>query len=597
MAQGRGGRGIANLVTSGVLLLFGALGFTAGCSAGETDGTDVVGESTEAAVICSCPKPPNPCMQYTCVGTTCVLGALKDGTACQDTAPDGTAFRGRCLEALCCPGCVYRDKSTGGAYACAARGGTESARCGVSGEYCANCNNDACLTGACVNRACEPVPEGKACTNTTGACHNGSCCQGCLDANDQCVAGGDVSACGVSTDQLVKCQNCDDGNDCNGKDTCTAGSCQTGAPPDCDDQEVCTDDSCSANGCEHKPRTGADCNDGDPCTTKDKCGDDGKCGAGTPIKCDDGEFCTDDSCKDGVCVYAPIANNTPCTDPDMCTSNDKCVDGLCKGTSSTGVDCNDDNVCTADSLLNCNSTICQHLPQPLSQACPAPDKCHADGHCSGTDGKCVAGPAKNCDDGNPCTKDSCDPETGCVNVNDPTAACSDGDPCTENDACEDGKCHGTPQECEPLDACHEAGSCDKTTGTCNDPRSEDGKACPGGSCLKGACVLDPNANPGAGGETAGGAGPGAGGEAPGSGGAGSGPGPTGEAGQGENPGEAGTGGSTTTEEPERPFVRNPQGCSCDLPGTAGGQRSASLVALGLLAGIALRRSRREQRAA
>jgi len=48
-----------------------------------------------------------------------------------------------------------------------------------------------------------------------------------------------------------------------------------------------------------------------------------------------------------------------------------------------------------------------------------------------------------CDDGNPCTDDSCVSATGCVftpNAN----VCDDGDLCTENDVCSAGVCAGTP---------------------------------------------------------------------------------------------------------------------------------------------------------
>jgi hypothetical protein len=48
--------------------------------------------------------------------------------------------------------------------------------------------------------------------------------------------------------------------------------------------------------------------------------------------------------------------------------------------------------------------------------------------------------ATECDDGNPCTSDACDPGSGCTRT--PAAgACSDGDDCTL-DACVGGECVG-----------------------------------------------------------------------------------------------------------------------------------------------------------
>ncbi len=50
-----------------------------------------------------------------------------------------------------------------------------------------------------------------------------------------------------------------------------------------------------------------------------------------------------------------------------------------------------------------------------------------------------------CDDGNTCTADSCDPMSGCIHDPAPREgmACTDGNPCTEADACSGGTCVGT----------------------------------------------------------------------------------------------------------------------------------------------------------
>ncbi|MCB9730701.1 MAG: tandem-95 repeat protein [Deltaproteobacteria bacterium] len=54
---------------------------------------------------------------------------------------------------------------------------------------------------------------------------------------------------------LVDCvaaADCDDGDACNGAESCAAGACQAGTAPDCDDSEPCTADSCvPASGCAH----------------------------------------------------------------------------------------------------------------------------------------------------------------------------------------------------------------------------------------------------------------------------------------------------------------------------------------------------------
>jgi hypothetical protein len=90
---------------------------------------------------------------------------------------------------------------------------------------------------------------------------------------------------------------CDDGNVCNGAETCVAGACQPGTALNCDDANVCTTDSCvPASGCAHANNSAA-CNDGLSCTTGDTCAG-GSC-VGVQLPCDDGVVCTADVCVEG----------------------------------------------------------------------------------------------------------------------------------------------------------------------------------------------------------------------------------------------------------------------------------------------------------
>src|SRR5262249_29220166 len=106
------------------------------------------------------------------------------------------------------------------------------------------------------------------------------------------------------------------------------------------------------------------------------------CLPGTPLVCNDGNGCTDDTCVPLVgCAFTPNVNG--CDDANNCTSGDVCAAGACVGIPT---------VCVDTDL--CNGT---------------------DARDPGT-GACVSGPPPNCDDGDACTVDGCDALLGCTHV-------------------------------------------------------------------------------------------------------------------------------------------------------------------------------------
>lgn len=76
----------------------------------------------------------------------------------------------------------------------------------------------------------------------------------------------------------------------------------------------------------------------------------------------------------------------------------------------------------------------------------------------------------DCDDKNPCTKDSCDPATGCSNEN-MEGNCDDGDACTENDYCQTGVCKGSPAQCNDSNPCTDD-SCESSSGCVYAPNND-----------------------------------------------------------------------------------------------------------------------------
>lgn len=102
------------------------------------------------------------------------------------------------------------------------------------------CNNNSdCgdASQACMSGVCE---------NALVACNNNTDCPpgfGCNGGTGVCAP---CSTAGVTCGPVDPCAGivCDDGIACNGTETCAAGRCVPGTPPDCNDQNPATNDRC-----------------------------------------------------------------------------------------------------------------------------------------------------------------------------------------------------------------------------------------------------------------------------------------------------------------------------------------------------------------
>jgi hypothetical protein len=103
--------------------------------------------------------------------------------------------------------------------------------------------------------------------------------------------------------------------------------------------------------------------------------------------------------------------------------------------------CDDGNPCTTDSCLG--EAGCQSVDLDGGE-CFDGNPCTIADHCSA--GVCDGSPV-DCDDDNPCTDDSCDESGGCVFV-DNLVDCDDGNPCTVADECQEGLCSGVAVSCD-----------------------------------------------------------------------------------------------------------------------------------------------------
>jgi len=233
-----------------------------------------------------------------------------------------------------------------------------------------------------------------------------------------------------------------------------------------------------------------------PCTAANDC--DGV--AGTEEACvsygDQGAFCGGSCEEDGECPWGfqcqtvttvdgieleqciAETGECPCTD----TAADLGLFTHCLRTNEFGA-CEGKRVCELDGLTDCDA------------AEPAEETCNGiDDDCDGDvdEPHLVDGDFVNlCDDGNPCTADSCDVDAGCLHEAQTGGECLDGDACTIGDHCEDGVCLGQPIVCDDEnpctdDVCDGLGGC---TTTFNTASCDDQDACTvNDTCSDGACV-------------------------------------------------------------------------------------------------------------
>lgn len=174
-----------------------------------------------------------------------------------------------------------------------------------------------------------------------------------------------------------------------------------------------------------------------------KCNKDSQCCSG--LACAGGQ-CTDlcagvvcpapDQCRlpgacdpsTGVCSYPAKPDGTACDDGSACTEFDTCQSGVCVGAvSRPGVECGNTYRCS----VTVNGVVSYHGNYSSCDPCVPPYECIRNQHCC-----CISD--ADCEDGNPCTSDTCvpGPAGGCVSEYvAPGEPCPDGT-CDGNGSCE-----------------------------------------------------------------------------------------------------------------------------------------------------------------
>jgi cysteine-rich repeat protein len=224
-------------------------------------------------------------------------------------------------------------------------------------------------TGHVVSDPCAGKADGSSCSSLAGflcvkeSCVPTSCGDGYVDKgnSEECDDHNDVIGDGCDNCRFTcaKDDTCDDGDLCNGKETCdlskhvcksgtaaaddspctilggAAGACNGGtcakigcgnmivtSGEDCDDGNAVDGDGCD-NDCTFSCKTDADCDDGDACNGTQSCNTSTHiCTDAVVVSCDDGLACTTDSCDPKLgCVHDKIDG-----DGDGHTCSDDCDD-------------------------------------------------------------------------------------------------------------------------------------------------------------------------------------------------------------------------------------------------------------------------------
>jgi len=399
---------------------------------------------------------------------------------------------------------------------------------GETDEGCIECQNDAdcqdqnsCTIDFCSEQSCHHSPfpdntwcdDGDACTISDG-CQKGVCTgtlRDCSALDDQCNIG--VCQQGeCRTAPRPQNTGCDDGLFCSDPDSCNDGLC-SGPPRACDDGDSCTEDICdeASRSCRHelRPRPGAEGPAGDA-TCSDKVDND--CDGLTDAQdanclfctsdaeCDDANPCTRDLCQGMICSNEPLAEENSCEDGLFCTVDDRCLGGTCQGQArdcSAGAGPCQYGVCSEQNRRCELRQSGDGTPCNDGLFCTLGDRCLS-GSCTGT--------TRDCDDGNPCTADTCDEALrACKNTMVPVPGAEGlqvGDSCSNglDDDCDGLADRADPDciQCTQDSQCNDSNPCTEDrcqNGLCSNQNLSDGSICDDGlyctvddACSAGICT-------------------------------------------------------------------------------------------------------------
>lgn len=375
----------------------------------------------------------------------------------------------------------------------------------------------AVLLGSCTNPPSKPVPEGKDAgsdtEDTDSAAGSDTPDADGITGEDAEYRDADVAHVDAEVDARdapgvealeADLAGPDDATDANEASDTYDPDLDTAAETDSGCVPVCGGDECGSDGCGG---TCGECTGGKVCRMGkceclpesyraccgqavcwfDSCGAQGLWIVDCPDGCESGRClnCERDCSGGGQCGEDGCGGLCGQCLPGACsglawTAAQSCVDGLCVGGGGI-VPCDDGNGCTRD---DCDPRSgCVHRAESDTTVC-------ADGTCADSmwtkprtcaGGQCVEGGGTlACSDGNPCTDDGCDSKAGCVFTSN-LRPCDDTDPCTEGDACSNGRCvGGAARTCDDHNPCT-TDTCVPQSG-CQSINVGDGTPCGAGTC-------------------------------------------------------------------------------------------------------------------
>ena len=324
-------------------------------------------------------------------GACCGNGHLDPGEECDD----GNLNDGDC----CSSSCKIESSTT----MCRAAAGP----CDVA-EFCTG------TSSTCP--ADDFKPATFQCRGATGACDVAEFCSGASATCPADVLRPSTFECRPSVGACDLAEFCTGTSGLCPSDAKSTGTCRAAAGS-CDVAESCdgVSNDCPADAFKAssvKCRAAAgECDVAETCSgTNAACPADHKrtdvCRASTG-PCDPEERC--DGSADTCPADLLTADGTTCSDGDKCTQGDVCHAGQCAGTPVT---CTASDQCHEAGVCDPNTGTCTNPVKHDGSTCDDGNACTE--HESCWNGRCIAGTAVNCNDGETCTADTCNPATGCV---------------------------------------------------------------------------------------------------------------------------------------------------------------------------------------